>query len=507
MNRRDFLALAGASAGLTLPAGVRALDRGPDAWARILGRAQEQRYPLARLQNVPGDGLRLVAQPAAVDIGLGTTEAWTLNGSLPAPTIRLRSGGTARIDLENGLDEPTILHWHGLTVPEAADGHPRLAIDPGSSYAYDFTVRERAGTYWYHPHTHQRTGEQTYMGMAGLLIVEDDEEQGLELPSGEYDVPLILQDKRLGDSGGLRYDIAMGHDVMMGYLGDTGFGNGVANPTLSVRRGRYRFRILNASNARIFELGLDDDEPFTLIGTDGGLLETPVPLSRVMLGTGERADVLVDFSGRRPGDRIMIRSFAFDVPGMMGGGMMGGRAMGRGRGRGGGMMAMMGERMQGTEMDLLELVVEESDADSPRPLPERLSRIAPMEVDADTPRRTFQFSSMMMSHTINGRSFELDRVDERVPIGRTEIWSLVNDSQLAHPIHVHVGQFRVLAREGGRNRVMPWETGLKDTVLAYPGERVDIGVRFDEYTGVFLLHCHNLEHEDNGMMMNFEVVG
>ena len=170
-------------------------------------------------------------------------------------------------------------------------------------------------------------------------------------------------------------------------------------------------------------------------------------------------------------------------------------------------MGMMGEMMQGTEMDLVELVVEESAAESPRPLPRRLSEIPALSVDADTPRRTFRFESMMMNHTINGRTFELERVDEQVPIGQTEVWTLVNDSPLAHPIHVHVGSFRVLAREGGRNRIMPWEAGLKDTVLVFPGERVDVGVRFDDYTGLFLLHCHNLEHEDAGMMMNFEVVG
>ena len=126
-------------------------------------------------------------------------------------------------------------------------------------------------------------------------------------------------------------------------------------------------------------------------------------------------------------------------------------------------------------------------------------------VDDRTPRREFHFGSAMMQHTINGRAFEMNRIDERVPLGRTEIWSFVNESTLAHPVHVHVGQFHVLSRVGGRGRVMPWERGLKDTTLVMPGERVDVAVRFDDYEGLFLMHCHNLEHEDAGMMMNFVV--
>jgi len=502
VRRRAFLGAVGGGAGYAALTGL--------VPARVVARAAGQsieRHPLPRLAAASGVGLELVAQPAVVDIGVARTRSWTLNGVAPGPTIRLERGRTARIDLVNRLDEPTILHWHGLTVPQEADGHPRLAIDPGARYAYEFEVRDRAGTYWYHPHTHRRTAPQTYMGMAGLLIVGDDEERALALPDGEREIPLVLQDKRLAGGTSLEYDGGMGPDLMTGYLGDTPFGNGVAHPTLDVRRTTYRLRILNGSNARIFELGLSDGSDLIVIGSDGGLLDAPLRTSRLLLANGERADVLVDLSRRRPGDRVLLRSWAFDVPGMMGmmAGMRG-RMGGRRGGAGGGMMGRMGGVGQGTEMDLLELVVRPSEPDPGPPLPARLSSLPERPVDADTPRRTFRFQSLMMSHTINGRSFELGRVDERVPIGRTEIWSFVNESELPHPVHVHVGQLRVLAREGGRGRVMPWERGLKDTVLTFPGERVDVAVRFDAYPGLFLLHCHNLEHEDMGMMSNFEVV-
>jgi FtsP/CotA-like multicopper oxidase with cupredoxin domain len=301
----------------------------------------------------------------------------------------------------------------------------------------------------------------------------------------------------------------MGPDLMIGYLGDTPFGNGTARPSTEVARGVHRLRILNASNARIFELGLDDGTPMTLLGTDGGLLEHPQVLRRITMGTGERADVLVDFSGHAPGMRIMLRSFPFQIPGMMamGGPGMGARGGGRGMGRGmGGMMMGTGGLPQGAEMDLVELVVTGARGEPPRPLPDRLSEVPRIPVDERTSRRVFRFASMMMQHTINGRSFAMERVDAEVPRGQPEVWSFVNDSPLPHPVHVHVGQFEVRARTGGRGRVMPWETGLKDTVLVMPGERVDVAVRFDRYPGLFLLHCHNLEHEDMGMMTNFRVL-
>lgn len=481
MNRRRFLHLAGAAGALAACGAQTPTDI-----------QEPRRTPLPRPQEFQANGMTLRAGPTSVDTGIARGEAWTLNGALPAPTLRMRRGERVGLTLENRLPEETILHWHGLDVPEAADGHPRLAIAPGTRYDYEFEVRDRAGLYWYHPHTHMRTAPQTYRGMAGLLVVEDDEESALGLPSGDREIPLVLQDRRASSGAPLEYQAAgMGPDRMIGYLGDTPFANGVAHATTPVARGTYRLRILNASNARIFELGLSDGRPLTLIGTDGGFLERPASVERVTVATGERIDVLVDFSSARPGDRIYLRSFAFEIPGMMG--------MGRGMG------GMMGGQSQGAAMDLVELVIEDGPSEPPFELPDRLSQIPERPVDGSTPRRSFRFDSTMMNHTINGRTFEMERVDERVPLGRTEVWAIENVSQLPHPVHVHVGQHHVHSRTGGRGRVMPWETGLKDTVLVLPGERVEVVVRFEAHRGLFLMHCHNLEHEDMGMMLNFLV--
>ena len=498
MDRRTFLGVVGAGVAFSRPRGLA----GASSWLRGSNRVTPRlRFPLPLPATVRADDLTLVAGPTAVDFGAGQGEAWTINGEMPAPTIRLERGETAQIRLENQLPESTILHWHGLDVPEQADGHPRLAIDPGEVYEYEFPVQDRAGLYWYHPHPHGRTAKQTYQGMAGLLVIEDDEERSLELPGADFEIPLLLQDKRLGDDPSLEYAPArMGPDRMYGYLGDTAFGNGMADPTVEVTRGRHRLRILNGSNARILDLGLSTEDAMVLIGTDGGLLERPVSLPRIMMGTGERADLIVDFSRFQAGDRIILRSYDFEIPGAMG--------MGGGGRMGGGMHAMMPAVLQGVAMDFVEFVVTDGPTWDGPPLPDRLSRIdrpLPSAAQVGEADRVFRFDSAMMRHSINGQPFEMARVDATIARGQSEIWSLVNEGPLAHPVHIHAGQFRVVAREGGRARVMPWETGLKDTVLVWPGETAHLSVRFDRHPGLFLLHCHNLEHEDAGMMSNFRV--
>ncbi len=509
MDRKTFFGVMGA--GLV---GVGGTNRfagfgGAPRSARVGSIARDPGLagsPLPRLPEVSGADLTLTAGRMTARVRGGATEVWSYNGQFPAPLIRLRRGDDARIRLVNELDEDTIVHWHGLDVPEQADGHPRFAIGPGEAYDYRFRVADAPGLYWYHPHTHGRTAPQTYMGMAGLLVVDGEEEAALGLPSGEFELGLVLQDKRLAAGGALRYSPEMGPDRMFGYLGDIGTANGVADAQVEVRRGAYRLRIVNGANARIFDLTLGNDLPFTLLGSDGGLLREPVELRRLTLATGERADLLVDFSTLRAGESIMLRSAEFEIPGMMMMGMQGG---GRGRGpqgRGGGMGGMhrMNGIPQGGAMDLVEFVV--SAEEGPKiELPARLDGSLDAPADPGTVDRTFRFDSRMMQHTINGRSFEMDRIDERIPAGRREVWEFVNDGGFAHPVHVHGGQHRILSREGGRARLLPWERGRKDTALLLPGERIRMAVEF-RHTGVFLLHCHNLEHEDAGMMSNFEVV-
>ena len=226
------------------------------------------------------------------------------------PLLRFKKGQKVRIRLRNELPEETITHWHGLHVPMLMDGHPTAAIDPGETYVYEFEIRNRAGMYFYHPHTHEKTATQVYRGLAGAIIVEDEEERALGLPSGEFEIPLVIQDRSFDDDNQLAYGGDM-HTSMFGFYGDRVLVNGRRNLTLDVASRAYRLRILNGSNARIYKLCWDDRTPLTVIGVDGGLLEKAETRPYVMLAPAERVDLIVDFSGRPQGAKLTMLSGEF----------------------------------------------------------------------------------------------------------------------------------------------------------------------------------------------------
>lgn len=446
--------------------------------------------PVQRLEGVSPDGLSLHATVSTTDGGNGEmTPAWLLNNSLPSPLIRTRPGERFRLTLNNDLPDPLILHWHGLTPPELMDGHPRLAIPRGKQYEYDFTVENRASTYWYHSHTHHRVGKHAYYGIAGMLIVDDNEEAQFNLPSGPYEIPLVLQDRMVDNSGRIvPYDVP---DTMEGLIGNEPFGNGVKRPGLEVDTALYRFRILNGSNARIFRLARNDRKKLYLIGNDAGLIERTQALDYIDIAPGERADILIDLRDEAVGHRILLGSQAFFIEDSL---------------------ARPGDTLrQGHAMELMQLEVTRK-VNRRGEIPDQLLPYrGPDPADAVRERKFILSSDRdietrtMMRHMINGESFRFGRISETVPFGQTEIWSFINENNFSHPMHLHATHFRVLSRAGGRNQVMPWEGGLKDTVLVHPGEHVRVAVRFEAYPGLFLLHCHNLEHEDTGMMMNIMV--
>ncbi|HXI58002.1 MAG TPA: multicopper oxidase family protein [Polyangia bacterium] len=425
------------------------------------------------------------------------------------PTFRLRTGERVRVRFENGLGEDSIVHWHGLDVTEENDGHPRFAVGAGGTRRYDLTIADRPGTYWYHPHPDGRTGYQVHAGMAGLFLVTDDDDQARGLPASEFDLPLVIQDRLIDGNGQLVY----APNPMLGFLGDRILVNGRADAVVAVKAGSYRLRLVNGSNSRIYKLAWSDQSPITVIGTDGGLLGSPVVRPYVMLAPGERMEVWADF-GRMPGgDDVWLESRAFAATGgMMGGGMMGGGMMG-GRGLTESGLA------NGAAFRVCRFAVS---GKAPRlPVPRSLSPVVwrPAEevVNPTAPRR-FRVSMAMMRWMLNGEAFQMMAVapNERIKLGVTEDWEFWNTAgmmTMAHPIHLHGGQFQVVERT-----VAPaWravadsmseglvDDGWKDTFLLRPGEQVRIRVRFARHAGLFLYHCHNLEHEDMGMMRNFRV--
>jgi FtsP/CotA-like multicopper oxidase with cupredoxin domain len=554
-NRRDFLR----TAGLTMLAGGSTLLLGGCNQANQTVQAQNPTatyLPVTQSNNsrfVPDVELALQAVPTEMSILSGSlTQVWqfqaqgdstviqTLPNSYLGPIMRFRQGQKVRIHFTNQLPEESIVHWHGLYVPEVADGHPRNVIPSGGEYIYEFEVKNRAGSYWYHPHPHGRTGPQVYYGLAGLIFISDDEETGL--PAGEYDIPLVIQDRTFDDDNQLVYGIGMMHQMqqhMLGFLGDQILVNGEPDYSLSVATRVYRLRLYNGSNARIYKLAWNDGTPMTVIGVDGGLLEVPVQRDYITLAPAQRIELWADFSQKSVGTELTLQSLPFDFIGdmammndsMMNGGQGGGGMMHGGQGggmmhggQGGGMMdgqSMMSDMMQqtsllqGSRFDVMKILVERADTER-LTLPDKLSTIN-WKSPADTVKtRQFTFAmAQMMSWTINGRTWEMDVAapDETVKSNSSEIWELYNNSPVPHPVHLHGNQFQILERQVDSNTNAIWQTvsggfvddGLNDTVLVMPGERVKILVSFLDYTGLFVYHCHLLEHEDMGMMRNYKV--
>ncbi|MGR9044614.1 MAG: multicopper oxidase family protein [Gammaproteobacteria bacterium] len=443
-------------------------------------------------------------------------------GTYLAPTIHLHKGQKVRIYLKNNVPAESILHWHGLHVPADMDGNPIYAVNHGETYVYEFEILNRAGTYWYHAHTHNVTAKQVYSGLAGLFIVSDDEEQSLGLPGGKYDVPLVIQDRSFDDQNQLVYANHM-MQRMQGFLGNRIFVNGEPDFELPVETRAYRLRLLNGSNSRIYKLAWDDGSPFTVIGVDGGLLERPEQYPYLMLGPAERRELWIDFSGCKVGAELTLRSIPYDASrhGMMGGGMMGGRR--------GGMMG--GHRMSGGELPLggdyplfkVKIVKQSQSRDL---LPKRLTVLKPLHYEdaanAGKPR-TITLSMRHMSALLNGRSYHMNdvRADEIIPVNTLQAIEFDNGYHggmhgmmaMPHPMHLHGEPFQIVKREinsrhrGGYETVAAGlvDSGWKDTVLVMPGERVTLLKPFNDFKGLFMYHCHNLEHEDLGMMRDFLV--
>lgn len=447
----------------------------------------------------------------------------TLPGGYLGPIVHLSTGQKVRVLFSNELDEPTIVHWHGLHVPAEMDGHPKDVVGPEQRYVYEFEIRNRAGTYWFHPHPHRRAGPQVYAGLAGLLLVSDPEEAALGLPGGDYDIPLVLQDRVFDRNNQFVYQVGGMMDQMMGVLGDRILVNGRPDFTLPVAARAYRLRLVNGSNARIYKLAWSDGTPLTVIATDGGLLERPVQREYVTLGPAERVELYADFSQRSVGTQLVLRSLSFEdgmLMGGLGGGMMGGTRGGMGAGQ---------ALPNGAPFAVLTVRVErvEPSIDS---LPERLSTITRYQlsdaVNWDRPRHFVYAMQSMMTWAINGRTFEMEGVadDEIVGLDTLEVWELENAGRgtgmgvmggmaMPHPVHIHGGQFQVLDRQVDPALSATWETvrrgyvdeGWKDTILLMPGERARLLLKFADFAGLFLQHCHNLEHEDQGMMRNYRV--
>ncbi|MEJ2859573.1 multicopper oxidase family protein [Actinomycetospora flava] len=465
LSRRRFLGAtlaAGAFAGLA----VAGCSTGPPPVRPRPARRPLAIPPLAPTRREAGRRVvDLTAAPGESAFLDGpTTPTWGYGGMpFGGPTIRARRGEDVAVRVTNRLPETTTTHWHGMTLPARMDGGPHQPIAPGDTWEASWRVDQPAATLWYHPHPHGRTERHVHRGLAGLFLVDDD--VGVDLPDryGVDDVPVVLTDRSFAPDGG--FDTA--HRNAVGLLGDTVLVNGTVAPYLDVRTTRVRLRVLNASPARSYRIALDD--PLTLVGTDGGLLPSPRPVPDVLLTPGERAEVVVELA---PGRRVVLRSLPDEL----------GAVNGIANAAGG-----------HDTLDLLEL--RPADRLEPSPaIPATLSRETPLaETDATRTRRF-----VLSSNRINGLAMDMGRVDEVLDAGATEIWELTNRHTLPHNIHVHDARLQVLG-----------EPAWKDTVPVPPGRTVRLLVRVGPYADPevpYMLHCHLLRHEDDGMMLQFLVV-
>lgn len=471
MKRREFI-IKSVSAGVILTAS--------GIFPGII-KSQNTRLgnPL-RFPPVLQPGESLVLQTTNAEVWPGTaTQVIALNNSYPAPTIIVNKGDNFSVIFENQHSEEATIHWHGLLVPELMDGHPKDAVLPGQSYTYSFPVFQRAGTYFYHSHAHHLTAKHVYKGFAGFFIINDEDEISLGLPRGEFDVPLLIQDRRSVNQPQFTYQPNM-MDVMLGYLGDLPLINGTPDAYFDVQKTLYRFRILNGSNARVYKLALSDDSNFWLISTDSGLKDYPAQINNVFLAPGERIDILVDFSSYNIGDSIFLKTLPFPGTG--------------------------GTYPQGTEMNLLTFNIV-GNGNSNGSVPANLSSIEYYNINDIERTRNFTFSRTMGGsgmHKINGLTFDMNRIDEIITKNELEEWKFINNTNEYHPIHVHGVMFQVYSRNGNTN-LPPNDKGWKDTVFVNPNETVSVLLKFVDYSGIYLLHCHNLEHEDDGMMINIRI--
>jgi FtsP/CotA-like multicopper oxidase with cupredoxin domain len=389
------------------------------------------------------------------------------NGTFPGPTIVATKGKVVEVTQTNGWTENITIHNHGHKDAASSDGHPVDYITPGASKKYSYPNDQRAGTYWYHDHAMDLTGPHVYAGLAGFYIIHDPAEDSLKLPSGSYDVPLLLQDKQFNSDNTLSYD---SNSSRGGFTGDTAVVNGVESPYFDVATHKYRFRILNGSNARSFQVGLQSGKSFQVIGSDGGLLAAPVTVRSLDVAPAERYDVIIDFSSYQLGTSdVLINNDNSRWS-----------SVGR----------------------LLQFRVTTPTCDE-SVVPAALSSITRLTESQAQATVNLRFSQDNQDWTINGLTYDAARTDVTSKLGSVYIWRLNNQSREMHPFHKHLTQFNILDIDGAPPP--PEQQGWKDTVAVPDGKTVRVIFRNESFPGIFVFHCHILEHEDHRMMLQESV--
>ena len=468
---------------------------------------------------------------------LPPTRIWGYNGQFPGPTFHVFQEQPIHVLWRNelptnhflpidhtvhgaGLNVPdvrTVVHLHGGSTPDTSDGYPEAWFTQGfqqlgpffTNPVYEYPNRQAATNLWYHDHAMGITRLNIYAGLAGMYIIHDGEEQSLGLPDGPFDIPLIIQDRSFHRDGSLYYPSeptppvqGVIPSVIGEFFGKTNLVNGKVWPYLEVEPRMYRFRILNGANARFYRIALSNNLPFVQVGTDQGLLQGPVPVTRVLIAPAERVDVVVDFS-RSSGEVITLTN---DAPSSYPNGKL--------------------PNPKTTGVIMQFRVKEKLSHEEQSVIPGSLSRFETMNDHQANNQRNLLLNMRNDSynrsiHLLNNQLWS-DPITEKPRLGDVEIWSLINITNNTHPIHLHLIRFQILDRQpfdrdlydqkgiirptGPQRKPKPNERGWKDTVRANPNEITRIIMKFSPYRGLFVWHCHILEHEDHEMMRPYVVV-
>ncbi|MGH2819169.1 MAG: multicopper oxidase family protein, partial [Actinomycetota bacterium] len=399
-------------------------------------------------------------------------------GITPGPSIVQRRGHETRVLFRN-IDIPnaTSVHLHGNASAPQFDGWADDTTDRFCYKVYEYPNEQPARTLWYHDHGVHHTAHNAYNGLAGFYITHDANELGLGIPQGRYDVPLMIKDAMFASDGSLLFD-DHSHSSLMG---DVILVNGVPWPRMKVERRKYRFRILNAGISRSFELSLSTGEPFEVIATDGGLMPRPQRVTKMRVGMAERYEIVIDFAGYRPGQRVVLRNVHLknNTP-----------------------------EPNTDKVMAFDIVDREANPHNNR-VPARLTRhnevmdLTEADVTRRQPRR-MELVRQGGEWTINGRTWRDRECFADVQYDAVEVWELVNKSGgWFHPLHIHLIDFKILDRN--RRPPHPYELGPKDVAYIGEGESVRVIARFNRQRGKYMVHCHNLVHEDHDMMTFFEV--
>lgn len=495
LTRREMLKLSLlGSAALALPLTARTARTGGPEPLRQLPKPFQAHLPLPEVlkpdpaRSTPTtDFYELTAREAEASILPGKkTPVWAYNGLFIGPIIQARKGRPVVVRHANRLDSPTSVHLHGGYVDGDSDGHPSDLIQPGRYKDYFYPNQQNARTMWFHDHAEHSTALNVYRGLAGGYLLEDDFEDNVPLPQGEFQVPLVIQDKLFNADGTLDYPFGPDDHSTNGLEGNVLLVNGKPWPRMEVSARKYRFRILNASNARPYELSLSTGRPMHLVGTEGGLVEKPVPLRSFSTSPAERHVVVVDFSEYPVGTRIFLRNLKGD------------KEMAT-------VMRFDVVRKAKDDSTIPDVICPPEHQVDPTHLPTDLSQVVRT--------RRWEFKRNGGFWTINDKIWDEHRVDAAPREGETEIWEFENNGGgWIHPIHLHLINFKILSRNGKPPNAD--ERGWKDTVFLGPNDtarvllkwpEVPIGPNPGDFVRRYPFHCHVTEHEDHDMMLQYEV--